>query len=224
MVRRTSSILALSLSLACAAEDGKRTEPKADASPKVEPSVEVASEPPSEPSVEPPSEPPSLREPEWVTVERITITAAEAKAAGLPAIGFSLDTTGTGMIGTRLDDRNYLHLSGPPGGPLMLIISPATIGAELADLVGGDRVLDARLVPEQVELLGAPRSAVAWITGASLARTSWCAVIVGRPEAAAGDPALLLEVGVGHQGDTVTCKTALEDHLLRPVIASLTLE
>jgi hypothetical protein len=34
---------------------------------------------------------------------------------------------------------------------------------------------------------------------------------------------LLLEVGIGHQGDEVACKTALEDPNMKPMIDSLTL-
>jgi hypothetical protein len=93
-------------------------------------------------------------EPEPIDVTSITITPDEAAAAGLPKLGFSLDTTDTGMSGTRFGNREYLHLSGPPGGPMILQISPATIGAKLADVVGSDLLRDATLVEEQVELLG----------------------------------------------------------------------
>ncbi|HLT35087.1 MAG TPA: hypothetical protein VK034_02355, partial [Enhygromyxa sp.] len=157
---------------------------------------------------------------EPVAGDRITVTAEQASAAGLPGLGFSLDTTGTGMSGTRLGDGRYLHLSGPPGGPLSLELSPTTIDAELAELIEAP---GAKLVEQQVELLGAPRRAVAWITGEGFARTSWCAVILGSSAAKPGDPALLLEVGVGHGGDAVACSTAIEDPNLAPVIGSLKL-
>jgi hypothetical protein len=203
---RFSFVVTLTLTFACA--------------PEAEPNVEQ----PKAPEQKPPPEPDSKVEPEpvkeeSVTEEHITITAAEATAAGLPALGFSLRTTGAGMSGSKFGDGQYVHLSGPPGGPLSLSISPTTIGADLQKLIGG-----ATVATEQVELLGASRSAAAWVTGESLARTSWCALIVGRPEAKAGDPALLLELGVGHQGDAVTCKTALEDPTLKPIVESLTLD
>jgi hypothetical protein len=158
-------------------------------------------------------------EPEPAIGDHITVTASEAATAGLPEFGFSLTTAG-GMSGTRLTDGRYLQLSGPPGGPLSLSISPATAGAELTTLIG-DRIGGANVVTEQVELLGASRTAIAWITGESHARTSWCALILGHAHAQPDDVALLLELGVGHQGDAVSCKTALEHPTLKLVVESL---
>jgi hypothetical protein len=194
---RLLSLVVFSLSLACA------------------PEVEPDAKPSQAPTNEPPSKPDSTP----ATGDHITVTASEAATAGLPELGFSLRTAG-GMSGTRLTDGRYLHLSGPPGGPLSLSISPATIDAELTALLG-DRIGSAKVVTEQVELLGASRAAVAWITGESQARTSWCALIVGHAGAQAGDAALLIELGVGHQGDAVTCKTALEHPTLEAVVESL---
>ena len=107
---------------------------------------------------------------------------------------------------------------------MSLYVSPATVGADFSSVVGRDEVLDARIVEEEVELAGGKRRAAAWITGESLARTSWCAVILAPSGAGQGDPALLLEAGIGYGGDAVACKTVLEGSSLSPVIASLKLE
>ena len=154
---------------------------------------------------------------------KLQVTGAEAEAAGLPRLGFALTLTNSGMSGSRLEYGRYATLSGPPGGPLSLLISPASVGAAFADHVGGDQVLDARLVEQEVELLGAKRRAAAWITGEGLARTSWCAILVAPEGAGPGDPALLLELGVGQHGDDVSCSTAREHHVLKPVVDSFEL-
>jgi hypothetical protein len=141
-------------------------------------------------------------------------------------LSFALELADSGMSGGRVGDGDYLTLSGPPGGPLMLRAYPATVGADVKQLVAALRGLPAgaELLDGHVTVLGAERPAVAWVTGESLARTLWCAVIVSRGDAAPGGPALLLELGVGHQGEGVDCKIAREHHVLGPVIDSLTFE
>jgi len=153
--------------------------------------------------------------------ERWRTTAEDAKAAGLPPVAFSFDTTDSGMSGSGSSDGDYVTLSGPPGGPLMLRIAPATVGADPAALV---RRGSASVTAEEVELLGAKRRAVAWITGEGLARTSWCGIVVAPTGAAEGAAALLVELGVGHGGEEITCKTAVEHHVLGPVVKSLVFE
>lgn len=152
---------------------------------------------------------------------RLSVSAAAAEAAGLPPIGFSLDPGRSAMQGSMLGNGRYMTLSGPPGGPLILRISPTTVGEAFANIVGGDGVLDATLVEQEVQLLGDKQRAVAWVTGSSLARTSWCGILLAPNKAAAkGEPALLLELGVGHQGDTTSCATAREHHVLKSVVES----
>lgn len=148
------------------------------------------------------------------------MSAKEAEAAGLPGLGFTLETTGSGMSGSQLSDGHYLVLSGPPGGPLMLSISPTTVGAALGDAVESGQTT----VEQEVELLGAKHAALAWVSGESLARTSWCVFSVAAEGTAEGDPALLISLGVGHSGDEVSCETAMKHHVLGPVLASFTLE
>jgi hypothetical protein len=143
----------------------------------------------------------------------VQIDAASARAKGLPELSFSLDFRDTAFTVMPYAEGSYLRASGPPGGPLSLVVSPITRDAEFgpADAASGS-------VVEQVELLGEPRRAVAWISGSSQARTSHCSILVAP---ARGDHALLLELGVGHQGPDVTCKTALAHEQLAKVIASL---
>jgi hypothetical protein len=102
----------------------------------------------------------------------------------------------------------------------MLRIYPATVGADVEKLVTGLRP-EATPTADRVTLLGVERPAVSWITGESMARTAWCAVIVAPADAQPGKPALLLEFGVGHQGEGADCKIVREHHVLAPVLDSL---
>jgi hypothetical protein len=162
------------------------------------------------------TEPTSNDEPPVDEPGRLSVTTAQAEAAGLAPLAFSLDVRDSGMSGNTFSDARYVTLSGPPGGPLMLMISPTTVGEEFyfSNIVATE-------VEQEVELLGAKHRAVAWITGSSMARTSWCAILLAPKGAAHGDPALLLTLGVGHQGDQTTCATAREHHVLKAVVDSL---
>lgn len=211
-----SLLVVASLALACGSSRGNK-----------------GSEPESAKPLEnrPKPDPPEVRENPPPSTERsvsapgpVTVSAAEAEAAGLPALGFSIDTSEAAMTGTALVRGRYLEMSGPPGGPLILRVSATKLGEDFANVVGGDDVLDATLVEEEVEMLGAKRRAAAWITGTSLARTSWCALIIAPEGAEPGDPALLLEFGVGYGGDETACATALQHGQLAPVIASFEFE
>jgi hypothetical protein len=105
----------------------------------------------------------------------------------------------------------------------MLRVYPATVGADLNNLVTALRP-EATPQAGSVTLLGAERPAVSWINGESMARTLWCGVIVAPAGAAPGQPALLLELGVGHRGDGGDCKLARDHHVLGPVLDSLAFE
>jgi hypothetical protein len=146
----------------------------------------------------------------------VQIDAASARAKGLPELAFSLDFRTTSLSVAPFAEGSYLRASGPPGGPLFLIVSAIARDAEFGPGEGA-----SSSVVEQVELLGAPRRAVAWISGASHARTSHCSILVAPPQ---GEQALLIEIGVGHQRDEVTCKTALAHEQLAKVLASLRFE
>lgn len=146
----------------------------------------------------------------------VRITADAARANGLPPLDFSLDFRATAFTVMPFAEGSYLRASGPPGGPLFLIASAITTRAEFGP---GEGASDS--VVEQVELLGEQRRAVAWISGSSHARTSHCSFVVAPPQ---GEQALLIEIGVGHQGPEVTCKTALGHEPLAKVLASLRFE
>ena len=161
---------------------------------------------------------PELGSSEPQTDPAVHITASDAEAAGFPPLGFSLDTTDTGLSGSRFG-ADYLTLSGPPGGPLILRFAPASTGAELPSLLT-DMAGGASLVAESIELLGETRPAAAWITGESLARTSWCATVLSPPNSEPGAPALLLIAGVGHQTEATTCATALANPTIAAALAS----
>lgn len=209
MTRPSCSLLLLAcLTSACASERGD--EPKQPAAADDERTTtdqqpRSAEQPPSKPVGEPPA---------------FEGTRVRVSDGPLP---FSLELADSGMSGSRAGDGDYLTLSGPPGGPLMLRIYPATVGADVKKLVAGLRP-DAALLDGSVNLLGAERPAVTWITGESMARTLSCGLIVAPASAAAGQPALLLELEVGHRGEGHDCKIARDHHVLGPVIDSLAFE
>lgn len=198
------AVLALLVPLACSADRGGD-----------EPSKQPIDAPKSEPANDGPDEP----LPSSMANQVVTISAAQARSKGLLPLGFSLDFTGTAFTVSPFVEGSYLYASGPPGGPLGLRVSPVARTAELTSAVERGRAnLEVKVIAEPIEVLGSSRPAVTWISGESMARTSWCAFIVA-PEAS--DDALLIELGVGHQGDAVTCKTALGHTELAKVIATL---
>jgi hypothetical protein len=212
--RQTLLLLLACLTFACASERGDDPKQPAAGGDKQDEQDEPT-EPPSttaEPAPEPDQpvgEPPSFEG-----------TRVRVSDGPLP---FTLDLVNSGMSGDRAGEGDYLTLGGPPGGPLMLRIYPATVGGDVKKLIAGLRP-QAQLQDGSVDLLGAERPAVTWITGESMARTLMCGVIVAPDGAAPGQPALLLELGVGHRGDSSDCKIARDHHVLGPVIDSLTFE
>lgn len=205
MTRRSCSLFVLAcLALACASERGD--EPKQPTAADAKRPTADDGQPPSKPVGEPPA---------------FEGTRVRVSDGPLP---FSLELGDSGMSGSRAGDGDYLTLGGPPGGPLMLRIYPATVGADVKTLVAALRPDAEPLLDGRVTLLGAERPAVTWISGESMARTLRCGVIVAPTSAAAGQPALLLELGVGHGGEDADCKHARDHHVLGPVLDSLTFE
>jgi hypothetical protein len=219
MKRHGRLLLVACLSCACESEPGK-----AEAKTKAEPPTKPVPAPPTQPAddgaAEPeavPSEPgPPAKDDRWRS------SLAGAKAAGLPPLAFSFALPGdAGMSGDAFGDGDYVTLSGPPGGTLMLRITPAKVGADPAGLVSRDGL---PTTPQEVELLGAKQPAVAWVSGESMARTAWCGIIVAPAGAAEGAPALLLELGVGHYKGEAACAPTLEDDALGTMAKSLVFE
>jgi hypothetical protein len=207
-VMRWIVALGLLASFACSAESsGVERATKSSKEP-----VEAAVEKPVEPPVDPPIDP----LPEHISGEVVTITAALAKSKKLPPLAFSLDFTGTGFSVSPFSNGGYLHASGPPGGPLSLQVSPVAGDAELWEVIQA-RHADAKLSMAPIDVLGAIRPAVGWITGEGFSRTSWCGFMI---VSETSDDALLVELGVGHSDSDVLCETALGHVELAKVIAS----
>jgi len=115
--------------------------------------------------------------------EIVKVTAAEAAARGLPRYGVSIDVTGSGCTVARLPDKTtFLRLSGPPGGPLGLLIRSSRTASARPKWLGQ---LVQREVPDRGLKLGAKATlvvdgkqhpAIAYTTGASLARAHGCLI------------------------------------------------
>lgn len=113
----------------------------------------------------------------------IHITPAECQTHGLKPLEIRLEPAGTNMLTRRFPEKDvYLALSGPPGGPLSFQLLPcrAQNAAELRPF------LEKRMSSykpqfgpaSEIELAGAARASLGLITGESLARTRWCAVLL----------------------------------------------
>jgi hypothetical protein len=113
----------------------------------------------------------------------VEVKADDAKAKGLPAIGVRVDP-GTLSVLPFPEPDKYLIASGPPGGPLLAIVwqtdradaIDAAVRAHFAQpwqqpLVVGES--------STIEIAGAKRAALAFMTGESLRKTAWCGVLVG---------------------------------------------
>lgn len=161
----------------------------------------------------------------------VEITAAEAKAKGLPPVAFSLVASGGGWTVGKLPGQGvYLRLSGPPGGPLSFSVetfpNPRASGATLESWIRGrfNKPFRQPLTlgkPGRFTLAGGARPALAFTSGKSMARTAYCAVLV----AAKSRPVTELVVLFGHgapQGQP-TCDEIARHNSLAPVLQSFKL-
>ena len=163
---------------------------------------------------------------------RARITSADAEAHDLTPFDFSIDTAGTPMLATPFPDvGEYLAVSGPPGGPQNVrfvslgarVDGPAALEAVLRPIfshVGDDPF--ALGAPTEVTVGGSPRQALSFATGQSMARTSWCAILIDSRLRGAV-PQLLVLVGIG-SSDAPDCQVPLRDAQLGAVVGSLVLE
>lgn len=139
------------------------------------------------PAVEPmtPPDAPSTR---WA------VTAREAEAHGLAAIGFAFEEVPRSLIATRFPAPGTLAVfSGPPGGPLgILVESDGLSGGDAAALhdalrtapstrIGAERVIGD---PVERAVGGVTRAAVAMLAGTGRARTHYCVVVIPAVEGA----------------------------------------
>lgn len=165
-----------------------------------------------------------------VTLRRIS--AAEAEAHGLPRIGLALEHDGTWLSSPFPEPGAYLHMSGPPGGPLSFSLL-AYQGEERAETLTG--VVQAQAAqrgwrplvlgaPETLTLAGGPRLALGFLAHESLARTRYGAVLLPAPRLLPGTAAHGVLVLFGHgqtSGDDSACAATASHPALHPVLRSL---
>lgn len=138
------------------------------------------------------------------------ITASDAKAHGLPAFYFKVDTNGTTLTTTPFPEPGkYLIASGPPGGPLLAIVW--AVEGTAADLDAVERAIRLRFAeawqqplaihqPGTVTIAGEDRPALAFSTGQGMRRTGWAGVIVS-----GSDGAVLVTLGRGIANAAPAC-------------------
>jgi hypothetical protein len=150
------------------------------------------------------------------------VTADEARALGLPSIGFRVDLAGTSMSGGKFPEAGkYLTASGPPGGPLLAIVwataqRESHLGAvEAALREHFSQPWQQPLVigtGGSVHIGGAPRPALAFMTGESLNKIAWCGVVLSTPNAS-----VLVTLG---RGPGYAAAMSCEEVLAHPSLAA----
>lgn len=118
----------------------------------------------------------------------IEVKADEAKANGLPGIGFRVDPQGVPLSLMKFPEPDkYLIASGPPGAPLLAIVWQAdgragdAAAIEQAVRRSYSKPFQQPLVIGEagtVTIGGASRPALAFMTGQSMRKTAWCGVLV----------------------------------------------
>ena len=126
-------------------------------------------------------------------ISMVRITAAEARKHGLPGASITLEPGATGLsAATFPEDGMYLRMSGPPGGPLGLIVAHATqaAGDEAALKALAEKRFAGRSPAvgtfDRVELSGAVRHVLTCTTDSSAARAHHLLVHFARPDATDG--------------------------------------
>lgn len=165
----------------------------------------------------------------------ITITAEQGRAAGLPAIGFTISGIWSGFAANRRPSGStYLSLAGPPGGVLMLVVKPyhgtepslsfmEQLFEEWSRTMPGLEPV-TKGAPEKLVIAGAARAAIGYLGGAGPGRASWCVTLVPASAAAAEDQGLMILLGVA-VGDAAqpSCRHAAQHPQLKPLIESFRL-
>jgi hypothetical protein len=119
----------------------------------------------------------------------IKVLPEDAVRHSLPGVGFSVDTTDSGLAGRPLIHPGwYFVASGPPGGTLSFRVQPSREPESDADAVErAVRPSYANPPPFEViergrvELAGSARPAIAFTNGTGFNGTAWCAALVGTP-------------------------------------------
>jgi hypothetical protein len=226
------------LLVACSQQPQPQPSPSADtplgptAKPAPPPKPEAKPSPPPDESEKDAKPAPAIEAPS--NSDSFAITAAQASAVGLPAIGFKLSgLKGRGWTRFAADRARYISLSGPPGGPLSFSITPYSDGETgpptmeqlFKGAVAGHGGLDpiVKGKPEKVTVAGAEREAQAFRTGKSLATSNWCLVRI--PSEKVEGAGLLMALTLGTKEDREpTCAHSLKSKALAPLIESFQFE
>lgn len=115
---------------------------------------------------------------QWNPVEAlfIVVPAAEAATKKLPAVNVFVDYTGTGLTAFKFpSERAYVSFSGPPGGPLGLVVeAPGKSVANGIDLsvIAKERCGATAMIskPQSIVFSGANRPAISCVYGEAVAR------------------------------------------------------
>lgn len=157
-----------------------------------------------------------------------SVTAADAKALGLPPFGFRVTMTkGWSKSGPSKDE--YVRASGPPGGPLTFIAKPFDHASEkeAIDALFRKATSDwSGLEPsetgpvETVTLGGRKLEAQAFRTGKSMSTTNWC--VIKAPGGAAAPGGIVFLFGTGtNEGIKPTCKRTLDHDWIAEIVSTL---
>lgn len=155
----------------------------------------------------------------------ITIPASAATAHGLPAVGLQLDAPNPLMISQFPEEELYVSASGPPGGRLELEVW--NTGERAGDVAAVRRAVAQRftassLVPkvwgpdELLDIAGARRPAVAFLSDRAMMQTGWCATLVPHAKGT-----LLVVLGSGAPGATaISCDKVVAHPALAALLRS----
>lgn len=155
------------------------------------------------------------------TPSRLIVTAAAAAERGLPAVGFSADLEGASLWGGPFpDDQTYASLSGPPGGPLWVVIKPLpgdrADHATLEDFVRGQYPAEVPAFgePGEIDVGRSNRPAVLFFVGQKHPMTASGAIAVGIevPDTPWGPAAIAIIAGCGGTPDFLTDPLAVAGH------------
>lgn len=156
----------------------------------------------------------------------IRISPQECRAHGLPAVTIELDLSDEPLIGGAfLGDGNYLRLSGPPGGPLNVIIrvrdeSP-DVQRSLERAIREQWKNDAGVVigpSGEMIAQGMPRAARLYFAGQNFPLTSIAGCGIALPGVA-----VLLESG-GTPANIASVNDVMKNRVLASVLAKLRIE
>jgi hypothetical protein len=141
----------------------------------------------------------------------VEVLGSYSRAQGLPPVALRLEVSG--LIASIVPTPStYLSLSGPPGGPLFLVVKPLGRGpADMGALENAVRREESREVAfgprGTVRVGGTPRDAVLYFAGEKSAATAGCAVALP-----VGEENLLVLFGTQGTARSVTSCEQVASH------------